>query len=57
MGYNWPHKKSDLWVFHKIGGQDKASLGEKDGAEGYPMPKKINMEITSTCHLIIQVLE
>jgi hypothetical protein len=40
MGFNWPHKKSNLLGAHKNENQDKRNWGKKDVAKGCLKPKE-----------------
>jgi hypothetical protein len=42
MEFNWPRKKSDLWVSRKNEARDKKNWGKKDAARGYLKPEEIH---------------
>jgi hypothetical protein len=42
MEFDWPRKKSDLWVSHKNEARDKKNWGKKDAAKGYRKPEAIH---------------
>jgi hypothetical protein len=39
MGFNWPHKKSNLLDAHKNEAQDKRNCGKKNAAKEYLKPE------------------
>jgi hypothetical protein len=42
MGFDWPHKKSDLRVSRKNEARDKKNWGKKDAVRGYLKPEEIH---------------
>jgi hypothetical protein len=40
MGFDWPHKKSDLSDAHKNETRDKKNWGKKDAAKEYLKPEE-----------------